>query len=57
MAWLEGGRAGSEARRSSWVIGPDGGEARAPERVPPVSGLKVLNKSYNVPNPRLLTLK
>lgn len=35
MTWLEGGGAGSEARRSSWVIGPDGREARAPGRVPP----------------------
>lgn len=35
MTWLEGGGAGSEARRSSWVIGPDSGEARAPGRVPP----------------------
>lgn len=35
MTWLEGGGAGSEARYSSWVIGPDSGEARAPGRVPP----------------------
>lgn len=35
MTWLEGGGASSEARRSSWVIGPDSGEARAPGRVPP----------------------
>lgn len=37
MTWLEGGRAGSEARRPSRVIGPDGEEARAPGQVPPES--------------------